>query len=88
MRIHGIGIRSLFEKRYAKLPKRIKEMAKARERTFRINCFDPVLRTHKLHGKESESWAFWITYSYRIKFNFVQEGEALFLNVGTHDEVY
>lgn len=74
-----------FDKRYKKLPRKIKEKAKERERIFRINPFDSHLRTHKLHGKDREAWAFWIDHTYRIKFIFLNEGEFLFLDVGTHD---
>ena len=30
-------------------------------------------------------WAFWINYSYRIKFIFSGEDEVLFLDIGPHD---
>ncbi|MCH8986950.1 type II toxin-antitoxin system mRNA interferase toxin, RelE/StbE family [Patescibacteria group bacterium] len=74
-----------FEKNYKKLPKRIKEQAKQKERVFRENPFDPRLKTHKLSGKEEGSWAFWINNSYRIKFIFLPSEEVLFLDIGTHD---
>ncbi|MBI1755294.1 type II toxin-antitoxin system mRNA interferase toxin, RelE/StbE family [Candidatus Azambacteria bacterium] len=79
---------SRFEKRYQKLPAHIKERAKEREQLFRVSPFHPLLRTHKLSGKEKEHWAFWITHFYRIKFIFLADEEVLFLDVGTHDEVY
>lgn len=74
-----------FDKRYKKLPQKIKEKAKEREQIFREDVFDPRLRTHKLHGKNKDSWAFWIDHTYRIKFVFLAEEEILFLDVGTHD---
>ncbi|OGD70857.1 hypothetical protein A3I18_01300 [Candidatus Campbellbacteria bacterium RIFCSPLOWO2_02_FULL_35_11] len=79
-----IKITPLFEKHYKKLSKDIKERAKEKEKLFRENPFHPLLNTHKLSGKEKESWVFWITYSYRIKFIFLNNDEALFLDVGTH----
>jgi mRNA-degrading endonuclease YafQ of YafQ-DinJ toxin-antitoxin module len=74
----GIAIRitSRFEKNYQKLRKEI---------VFRGNPFDPQLKTHKLHGKERDAWAFSITRSYRIKFLFLEDGGVLFLDIGTHD---
>ena len=51
----------------------------------------PTLRTHKLKGKLSGSWACSAGYNLRIVFQLVQhEGrEAILLEaVGTHDEVY
>jgi len=55
------------------------------------DAFHPALRTHKLKGKLSGSWACCAGYDLRILFSFVEhEGsEAVLLEtVGTHDEVY
>ena len=82
-----IKISSLFEKHYKKLPQNIKAQAKGKEEIFRNNPFNPILKTHKLSGKEKECWAFWINYSYRVKFIFINSEEILFLDVGTH-EIY
>jgi len=54
-------------------------------KVFRENPFNSGLRTHSLSGKEKESWAFWVDYTYRIKFIFLSEEEILFLDIGTHD---
>ena len=67
-----------------KLPKDIIEQAAMKEEIFRKNCFDYKLRTHKLHGKEKNHWAFWVDYKYRIKFIFLSGEEVLFLGIGTH----
>ena len=51
----------------------------------------PSLRTHKLKGKLTKSWACAAGYDLRIVFQFVQDhgAEAILLEaVGTHDEVY
>ncbi len=87
-RISEIHTTSFFDKRYRILPVSIKTRAKARERIFRKNAFDFRLRTHKLHGKNKEYWAFWIDYHYRIKFVFIADDVILFIDVGTHDQVY
>jgi len=55
--------------------------------------FHPSLRTHKLTGQLSGTWACSVSYDIRILFEFVQnpesdEEEILLLAVGTHDEVY
>ena len=57
------------------------------EKIFRENPFNPILKTHKLTGKEKEAWAFWINYTYRIKLLFLNDEEVLFLDIGTH-EIY
>ncbi|MBU2109500.1 type II toxin-antitoxin system mRNA interferase toxin, RelE/StbE family [Patescibacteria group bacterium] len=76
---------TLFEKHYKKLPRNIKNQAEEKEKIFRENPFNLILKTHKLSGKEKESWGFWINYSYRIKFIFLNDDEVLFLDIGTHD---
>lgn len=51
----------------------------------------PRLRTHKLKGKLSGSWACSVGYDLRLVFQLVQHqgAEAILLEaVGTHDEVY
>ena len=65
-----------FDRHYRKLPKAVKEKAKAKEKIFRRFPFDPSLRTHKLHGKDRGAWAFWIDFHYRIKFMFVTENAS------------
>lgn len=79
-----IHVSRQFEKQYRKLPDTIKQQAQIKEALFRNDPFHALLRTHKLQGKEKEAWAFWINYSYRIKFLFLTEREALFFEVGTH----
>lgn len=85
-----MGIRDIktlphFDRQYKKLPQAIKEQAKNKERIFRKDPFDSHLKTHKLHGRQSELWAFWINYSYRITFIFLSENAVLFLEIGAHD---
>lgn len=85
MRIKSIRVSRKFEKQYRKLAKEVKDAAKNKELIFREDVFDRRLKTHKLSGEEKETWAFWINYSYRIKFIFLSDEEVLFLEIGTHD---
>lgn len=84
-KISGVKYSTSFLKHLLRLPRNVAEKAKKCELIFREDTFDPRLRTHKLHGKEKEIWAFWINYTYRIKFIFLNEEEVLFLDIGTHD---
>jgi len=63
---------------YTPLSKEIVGRAKNKEKMFRANAFDPRLNTHKLHGEEKNAWAFWVNYTYRIKFIFLGDDEVLF----------
>lgn len=85
MSVREIRIYQQFEKNYKKIPQKVKDRAVAKERIFRENPFHPTLKTHKLHGKEKEIWAFWVDQKYRIKFIFLEDGVVLFLDIGTHD---
>lgn len=77
-----------FLKRLRRLSKHILEKAEEREKVFRNNPFDSRLETHKLHGKDKLHWSYSIDRKYRVKFLFLNDGDVLYLTVGTHDEVY
>lgn len=57
-----------FLKRLDRLPERLVQKTQERENLFKHNPFHSILRTHKLHGKLKNEWAFWVDYRYRIKF--------------------
>lgn len=84
-KIKSIDYSRKFLKSLEKLPKEVTEQAEIKERMFKENAFNPILRTHKLSGKEKECWAFWIDYHCRIKFIFLSDNDVLFLDIGTHD---
>lgn len=71
-----------------KLRTDIQQKAEMREEIFKANAFDPRLFTHKLHGKDEGRWAYSVDYDYRIKFTFVGDHKVLYVDIGTHDEVY
>lgn len=75
----------LFERAYRKLSPDIKERVKSREETFRTHPFHMGLKTHKLHGRMKNLWAFSITHKYRIIFEFIDENTVRFNYIGTHD---
>lgn len=76
-----------FEKEYKKLPRKIKLIAEQKEILFCKNPFNPLLNTHKLHGRLYEFWSFNITDRYRIIFEFGENNIVYFHLVGTH-EIY
>jgi mRNA-degrading endonuclease YafQ of YafQ-DinJ toxin-antitoxin module len=55
---------------------------------FRNDPFDQRLRTHKLSGRLKDLWSFSIEYDVRIVFSFLEGERALFVDIGTHEEVY
>jgi mRNA-degrading endonuclease YafQ of YafQ-DinJ toxin-antitoxin module len=52
--------------------------------------FDPVLKTHKLSGRLKDFWSFSLGYDSRVVFYFTdgKPKKAVFIDIGTHDEVY
>ncbi len=74
-----------FERLYRKLPAEIKELAETREKIFLIDPFDSRLKTHKLHGRFSEFFAFSLNYKYRIVFDFHTKDIIRFHAIGLHD---
>lgn len=77
-----------FARHYKKLPSPTKKIAEKQVLRFRINPFDPLLKTHHLTGKLKRYWSFSIDYHYRIIFEFINTNTVHFHAVGTHDQVY
>ena len=57
---------------------------------FILDAFDSRLKTHKLSGKLKNLWSFSVEYDLRVIFFFTkdQPKKAIFIDIGTHDEVY
>jgi addiction module RelE/StbE family toxin len=56
---------------------------------FINNPFDKKLKTHKLTGNLKELWSFTIEFDLRVIFYFTDSRKkAVFIDIGTHDEVY
>jgi len=56
---------------------------------FIADPFDRRLRTHKLTGDLNNLWSFSVDYDFRIVFFFSEpHTKAVFVDLGTHDEVY
>ncbi len=50
--------------------------------------FDPRLKTHKLTGQLKDLWSFSVEFDVRVIFYFVDEFNAVLMDIGSHDEVY
>lgn len=55
---------------------------------FKADPHDVRLRTHKLSGELQEFWSFSIEYDVRVVFQFAAQNRTVFLDIGSHDEVY
>lgn len=74
-----------FEKSFHKLPIYIQNLAIKKDKWFRKDAFDRRLHTHKLKGELEGYWSYSINYEYRILFRFLNDGEAIYYDIGTHD---
>ena len=59
-----------------------------RVESFKNNPFEPALRTHKLSGKLKDLWSFSVEYDLRVIFYFESNQRVVFIDIGTHKEVY
>ncbi len=50
--------------------------------------YDKSLKTHKLSGKLKDLWSFSVDYDIRVIFFFLDEKRVVFVDIGTHEEVY
>jgi proteic killer suppression protein len=85
MRIREIYFTRDFRKQFAKLPLPIRILTEEKIEIFKRDPFDVRLKTHKLHGREKERRAFSVNQTYRVKFALLDNGEAVFVEIGTHD---
>ena len=82
------SFRKIFRKRIKSAE--IEEEFWSRLEIFVIDPFDSKLKTHKLSGKLKGLWSFSIEYDLRVVFFFTNDKpkKAIFVDLGTHDEVY
>ncbi|MEK7599096.1 MAG: type II toxin-antitoxin system mRNA interferase toxin, RelE/StbE family [Patescibacteria group bacterium] len=80
-----IRVSSKFKRSYKKLPKIVQNKAIEKERIFRADPFNNILKTHKLHGKYKNYWTFTVVGQYRIMFFFIDSDRVDFINIGNHD---
>jgi addiction module RelE/StbE family toxin len=75
-------------KRRVKKNEQLKQQFWTAMALFQEDPFHPSLKTHKLTGRLKGLWAFTVSYDHRVVFTFLSQDEVLFVDVGTHDEVY
>jgi len=85
-----IAFSSSFKKAFKKKLKnnpQIEEVFWEKVGIFLSDPFDQRLRTHKLSGKLKNLLSFSLGYDFRVIFYF-EGDQAIFIDIGTHDEVY
>lgn len=86
-----IGFSPSFKRIFKKKIKGRKELEErywANVGIFTNDPFSRVLKTHKLSGRLRELWSFSVEYNVRVIFFFEGKDKAVFVDIGSHDEVY
>lgn len=86
IREHPIFNKS-FKKRIANNSKLVKK-TKERIRLFLEDPDNPILKDHQLAGDKKDHRAFWITGNIRIIYYPISRNEVIFIDIGTHNQVY
>ena len=81
------GFRKAFKRR-VRGNKNLEVRFQDRVAIFQVNPFDPRLKTHRLSGKLQGLWSFSVDFDVRVVFSFVEPIRVVFVDIGTHDEVY
>lgn len=74
-----------FVRQFKKLPKDLQIEIKEKIELFRKNPKHSFLKIHKLKGALKSRWSFFVNYSYRILFQYLDKTEIILLAVGDHD---
>lgn len=64
--------------------------AKFKERTtiFLLDRSNSILKDHKLQGKMAGLRSFSVTGDIRVIYIYISENEVLFIDIGSHNQVY
>ena len=81
------GFRKAF-KRKVRGNKILETRFRNRVAIFQSDPFDSRLKAHKLSGTLGDLWSFSVDYDVRVIFSFVETNRVLFIDIGTHEEVY
>ena len=84
---HSAGFKRAYKARVQK-NQELKELFWEAVEIFEHDPFHASLRTHKLTGPMEGKWAFSVAYDCRVVFHFISESDVVFLDIGSHDEVY
>lgn len=76
-----------YKKRIAKNSKLASQVAK-RIQLFQQNPRSPILHAHRLTGTKKDLYSFSVTGDIRIIYMQISKDETLFLDVGSHNQVY
>ncbi|MFH1859030.1 MAG: type II toxin-antitoxin system mRNA interferase toxin, RelE/StbE family [Patescibacteria group bacterium] len=77
---------SRFKRSFKKIPACIKKDFIIQVEIFKNDSFNFQLKTHKLKGKLSNHYSFYLQSGFRVLFNFIKNNKILLINIGSHDD--
>lgn len=77
-----------FIKSYTRLPQKIKDKFKERRNLFIHDRLDPILNNHSVEKRFPDCRSINITGDYRAIFKEEKGDICIFINIGTHSELY
>ena len=83
-RVVKVHLTPHFERSFHSLPPTVQRLAAQRDTIFQNNAFGSSLRTHPLRGKLKGLWSYSVNYRYRILFEFINDREVLYHDIGSH----
>lgn len=83
-----IAFSSNFDKKIRKISIKIVDKFFERLELFKVNRFNPILNNHKLHGEYEGCNSINITGNFRAVFKYFNKDQIVFLDIGTHPELY
>ena len=84
-------ISPLVQKEIINIQRKDKKLANRIEKQillFEENPKHPSLRVHKLSGNRENMWSISITMSIRMVYLLIEDDLAIFIKIGTHEQVY
>lgn len=76
-----------FKKRIANNPAKAKRFAE-RLKLFMENPSNPILKDHQLTGKKKSFRSFWVAGDIRVIYEPISKNHVIFLDMGSHNQVY
>lgn len=77
-----------FRKQFSKLPLKIQDEFEEKLGLFLGNQFHPLLNNHPLTGKYDGCRSINVTGDIRAIFYVKTDGDVVFINIGSHSELY
>jgi len=81
------SFKKAFKKRFS-FNKRLIKKIKERILLFQQNPYHPILKTHRLIGAKKDLFSFSVTGDVRIIFFYKDEESVVFIDIGSHNQVY